>query len=116
MSWRDSEEWRSYSSVRRRAAAERREEARKRFAEGERILEIALDLGVAYSTVQSYTSGMRKRGPQPRFGHGTAARARRHYRAGEKPCAACSEASRNAQYRYRNPDGNGRYNLSGRAS
>lgn len=114
MSWRDSDEWRSYVSVLRRAAAERRQIARKRYAAGESILEIALDLGVAFSTVQSYIKGMpgrTKPGPRPRFGHGTPARARRHWREGDKPlkCEPCLAAAREAAYRYRNPDGGGRY-------
>ena len=117
MSWADTDEWRSYVSVLRRAAAERREEARKRYAKGESILEIALDLGVAFSTVQGYVKGMpgRKRGPKPRFGHGSPARARRHWREGEKPCAACLAAHRNQAYVYRNPSGGGRF-ASGTAS
>lgn len=32
-------------------------------------------------------------GPAPTRGHGTAARARKHYRDGEKPCEACREAA-----------------------
>lgn len=35
----------------------------------------------------------RRPGPVPVRGHGTPARARRHYRDGEKPCEACREAA-----------------------
>lgn len=34
-----------------------------------------------------------------RYGHGTAARARAHYRDGEKPCPACLAAQREARRR-----------------
>jgi len=36
-----------------------------------------------------------------RAGHGTEARARRHYRDGEKPCPACYEGQRQARTRLR---------------
>jgi hypothetical protein len=109
----DSEQWQSYVSVLRRAAAERRELARKRYEAGESVLEIALDLGVAYSTVGTYLAGLRRQGPHPRYGHGTEARARRHWRDGDKPltCIPCLAAAREASYLRRNPDGGGKYRL-----
>lgn len=36
----------------------------------------------------------RRNGPPPTAPHGTPARARKHYRDGEKPCAECLMASR----------------------
>jgi hypothetical protein len=38
----------------------------------------------------------RRPGPVPFRLHGTEARARRHYRDGEKPCQACLAAARQA--------------------
>jgi len=43
--------------------------------------------------------------PHLRKPHGTEARARRHRRAGEKPCLACREAERQAWNRRHNPTG-----------
>jgi len=37
--------------------------------------------------------------------HGTEARARKHWRDGEKPCARCREAERQAHDRRTNPTG-----------
>jgi hypothetical protein len=40
---------------------------------------------------------MGNRAEYNREGHGSEARARRHYRDGEKPCTACLEAAARAQ-------------------